>query len=101
MALIELDEVTRDFTQRHGSGLRRTRATKRAVDRMSFSVEPGEAVGYIGANGSGKSTTSKMLTGILTPTAGNLSVCGLDPVPQRKQLAGHLGVLFGQRSLLW
>lgn len=101
MAIIELDDVTRDFTSRRGNGLRRTRTTKRAVDGLSFRVEPGEAVGYIGANGSGKSTTIKMLTGILTPTSGRVRVCGLDPVPRRRELAVHLGVLFGQRSLLW
>lgn len=100
MAIIELDQVTRDFTVRSGT-FRRTRSLKRAVDAVSFAVEPGTTVGYIGANGSGKSTTIKMLTGILTPTSGRVRVCGLDPVPQRRRLAGHLGVLFGQRSLLW
>lgn len=100
MGIIELTDVTRDFIIR-GGGLRRTTTTKRAVDGMSFTIEPGTAVGYIGANGSGKSTTIKMLTGILTPTSGSLRVCGLDPVPQRRALADHLGVLFGQRSLLW
>lgn len=101
MAIIELDGVTRQFTLRTGSGLRRSRSTRTAVDDLSFSVEAGTAVGYIGANGSGKSTTIKMLTGILTPTSGRVRVCGLDPVPSRRELAGHLGVLFGQRSLLW
>lgn len=101
MAIIELDGVTREFTLRKGSGLIRHTSVTRAVDQLSFRVEPGEAVGYIGANGSGKSTTIKMLTGILTPTAGRLRVCGLNPVPDRRRLAAHLGVLFGQRSLLW
>lgn len=101
MAIIEVADVTRTFTLSSGPFLRRTRTQKVAVDHVSFSIEPGEAVGYIGANGSGKSTTIKMLTGILTPTSGSLRVCGLDPVPQRRELATHLGVLFGQRSLLW
>lgn len=100
MAIIELDDVVREFTLR-GSGLHRSTTIKRAVDGLSLRVEPGEAVGYIGANGSGKSTTIKMMTGILTPTSGRLQVCGFDPVPQRRQLAARLGVLFGQRSLLW
>ncbi|OYN90810.1 ABC transporter ATP-binding protein [Parenemella sanctibonifatiensis] len=99
MAIIELDGVTREFALR--DTLLGKRRVVRAVDGMSFSLEPGTAVGYIGANGSGKSTTIKMITGILTPSAGRLRVCGLDPVPQRRRLAGHLGVLFGQRSLLW
>ncbi|WP_442789981.1 ABC transporter ATP-binding protein [Nocardia sp. CDC160] len=68
---------------------------------MSFRVEPGAAVGYIGANGAGKSTTIKMITGILVPTAGRLRTCGLDPVRQRRELAGRIGVVFGQRSQLW
>ena len=101
MAIIELDHLVREFTVRSGSGLRRATSIKRAVDDLSLRIEPGEAVGYIGANGSGKSTTIKMLTGILTPTTGKVRVCGLDPVPQRRQLAKQLGVLCGQRSLLW
>lgn len=101
MALVQIDHLTRDFTVRTGRGLIRRRSTHRAVDDLSLTIERGEAVGYIGANGSGKSTTIKMLTGILTPTSGRLRVCGYDPVPDRKRLAAHLGVLFGQRSLLW
>jgi ABC-2 type transport system ATP-binding protein len=58
-------------------------------------------VGYIGPNGAGKSTTLKMLTGVLTPSAGEVSVCGLSPVPQRTRLALRIGVVFGQRSQLW
>ncbi|WP_245677111.1 ABC transporter ATP-binding protein [Nocardia acidivorans] len=68
---------------------------------MSFTVEPGAAVGYIGANGAGKSTTIKMITGILVPSAGRLRTCGLDPVRRRRELAGRIGVVFGQRSQLW
>ncbi|MEV6771912.1 ATP-binding cassette domain-containing protein [Nocardia sp. NPDC051030] len=68
---------------------------------MSFRIERGAAVGYIGANGAGKSTTIKMITGILVPTTGRLRTCGLDPVRQRRELAGRIGVVFGQRSQLW
>ena len=68
---------------------------------MTFTIEPGECVGYIGANGAGKSTTIKMLTGILVPTSGTVRVCGLDPVRQRTALARRIGVVFGQRSQLW
>jgi ABC-2 type transport system ATP-binding protein len=72
-----------------------------AVDGVDLSVRPGEMLGYIGPNGAGKSTTLKMLTGVLTPSAGSVSVCGLDPVPQRTRLALRIGVVFGQRSQLW
>ena len=58
-------------------------------------------MGYIGANGAGKSTTIKMLTGILVPTSGVVRTCGLDPVRQRRELARRIGVVFGQRSQLW
>lgn len=72
-----------------------------AVSGVSFTVEPGEFVGYVGPNGAGKSTTLKMLTGILSPTSGQVRVCGLRPAQDRTQLAGRIGVVFGQRTQLW
>lgn len=72
-----------------------------AVDNVSFTIEPGEIVGYIGVNGAGKSTTIKMLTGILVPTAGELSVLGRVPYRERVANAGDIGVVFGQRTQLW
>lgn len=102
-AIIDIDNLTREFTlyRKDGRRWRRRRDTLIAVDRMTFQVERGAAVGYIGANGAGKSTTIKMLTGILVPTAGTVRTCGLDPVKQRRDLAGRIGVVFGQRSQLW
>ncbi|MGX1810812.1 ABC transporter ATP-binding protein [Nocardia sp. NPDC055321] len=101
-AIIETNGLTRTFVlRRKDRGLRRTREVLTAVDDMTFSVERGAAVGYIGANGAGKSTTIKMLTGILVPTAGRLRTCGLDPVRRRRELASRIGVVFGQRSQLW
>ncbi|HEY0737366.1 MAG TPA: ATP-binding cassette domain-containing protein [Herpetosiphonaceae bacterium] len=75
--------------------------TKVAVDRISFSIDKGEVVGYIGPNGAGKSTSIKMLTGILVPTEGEVEVAGLTPHRQRKQHALHIGVVFGQKTQLW
>src|SRR3954462_2837889 len=73
-----------------------------AVSELTFSLQRGERVGLIGENGAGKSTTLKMLTGILVPTSGKLEVLGFDPWRQRRQLAGRIGVVFGQRpQLLW
>lgn len=72
-----------------------------AVDDVSFSIARGEMVGYIGSNGAGKSTTIKLLTGILVPSAGTATVAGLTPWERRKQLAQQIGVVFGQRSQLW
>jgi ABC-2 type transport system ATP-binding protein len=53
--------------------------TVAAVDRVSFSINRGEMVGYIGPNGAGKSTTIKMLTGILVPTSGEIRINGYVP----------------------
>ena len=72
-----------------------------AVDRISFVIEPGELVGYIGVNGAGKSTTIKMLTGILLPSGGAVRVLDRDPYQQRVANARDIGVVFGQRSQLW
>ncbi|BDG34552.1 ABC transporter ATP-binding protein [Saccharococcus caldoxylosilyticus] len=73
----------------------------RAVNDISFTVKQGEIVGYIGENGAGKSTTIKMLTGILTPTAGKVIVNGMNPHKEREKFVRTIGVVFGQRSQLW
>lgn len=75
--------------------------TKTAVDDISFTIGEGEIVGYIGSNGAGKSTTIKMMTGILTPTKGTCRINGIDPSRQRKENAANIGVVFGQRTQLW
>jgi ABC-2 type transport system ATP-binding protein len=95
--IITTDGLRRDFLV--GTRLRRSRIT--AVEDVTLDVERGEAVGFLGPNGAGKSTTIKMLTGVLVPTAGRASVCGLDPVRERRELARRIGVVFGQRSQLW
>lgn len=74
---------------------------KRAVDNMSFRINDGEVVGYIGSNGAGKSTTIKMMTGILTPTSGKVEVGGIIPYEERTKNAMNIGVVFGQRTQLW
>jgi ABC-2 type transport system ATP-binding protein len=89
MNIIETRDLVRDFKH------------TRAVDHLTLAVEPSEAVGYIGANGAGKSTTIKMLTGILKPTSGLVRTCGLDPMRDRIGVARRVGVVFGQRSQLW
>ena len=60
-------------------------------------------VAYIGANGAGKSTTIKMMTGILTPTSGEVLIDGLKPYDskKRKEVLKKIGVVFGQRTQLW
>ena len=101
-SIIELDDLRRTFVVKAKAGLvRRTRREVHAVDGISARIDRGEAVGYIGANGAGKSTTIKMLTGILVPSSGRVRTCGFEPVPQRRRLAREIGVVFGQRSQLW
>ena len=110
MPLIETADLVKEFRRvrrKEGafSGVRtlfsRDFETTRAVDGVSFTVEPGELVGYLGPNGAGKSTTIKMLTGILTPTSGHVSVAGVVPWKDRERNARNIGVVFGQRSQLW
>lgn len=72
-----------------------------AVENISLKVKPGEMVGYIGENGAGKSTTIKMLTGILEPTSGKVRVNGMNPHKERERFTQTIGVVFGQRSQLW
>lgn len=81
--------------------VRRRYRTVRALDGISFSIEPGELVGYIGSNGAGKSTTVKILAGILVPDAGQCRVLGRTPWRERIAHVGQIGVVFGQRTQLW
>lgn len=71
-----------------------------AVDHISFNVLKGEVVGFIGANGAGKSTTIKMMTGILTPDDGSVTISGLNYKKNRREILLKMGVVFGQRSVL-
>lgn len=74
---------------------------KQAVEDISFRIEQGETVGYIGANGAGKSTTIKMLSGILTPSEGEVRVNGIVPYKDRQKNARNIGAVFGQRTQLF
>lgn len=58
----------------------------RAVTDISFTVETGELVGFIGENGAGKSSTIKMMSGILFPTSGSITVAGLCPYRERRKM---------------
>jgi ABC-2 type transport system ATP-binding protein len=108
--IIQVTDLVKEFSRtRRQPGLvgsvralfSRDSVITRAVDNVSFSIEPGELVGYIGPNGAGKSTTIKMLTGILVPTSGLVEVAGLAPWEHRERNALNIGVVFGQRSQLW
>ena len=73
----------------------------KAVDDISFEIEQGEIVGYIGANGAGKSTTIKMMCGILHPTSGTVTVNGMSFEKDRQKINKEMGVVFGQKTQLW
>jgi ABC-2 type transport system ATP-binding protein len=64
-----------------------------AVDRVSFTVQAGEVVGYLGPNGSGKTTTIRMLLGLLRPSGGSASVLGFDTVRQSEPLRAQVGYM--------
>ena len=112
MAIIEVKQVKKNFkkpVRKPGIiGMFKTLfslkyTTVEAVKDISFSLNEGEIVGYIGANGAGKSTTIKMMCGILTPTSGEISVEGYLPYhpKQRRHVLHKIGVVFGQRTQLW
>ena len=75
--------------------------TVHALDGVSFTIQPGELVGYIGPNGAGKSTTVKVLSGILVPDSGSVQVLGMTPWKRRVDVVRQIGVVFGQRTQLW
>ena len=81
----------------------RKKIITKAVDDVSFTITDGEIVGYIGSNGAGKSTTIKMMTGILTPSEGEILYDGKRPYDHRdrRSLLKDIGVVFGQRTQLW
>ena len=108
--IIEVDQLVKDFQRPKRfdgplGGLRtlftHQYETTRAVDGVSFTIEEGELIGYLGSNGAGKSTTIKMLSGILVPSGGTVRVAGLVPWEDREKNALQIGVVFGQRTQLW
>jgi ABC-2 type transport system ATP-binding protein len=71
-----------------------------AVDDVSFTVEPGEVVGFLGPNGAGKTTTLKMLSGLLVPTSGRARVLGHDPSGRPAELLRDIALIMGNRNQL-
>ncbi len=70
-----------------------------AVDGVSFDVQPGEVVGYLGPNGSGKTTTIRMLCGLLSPTEGSAEVMGVDVVRDPEGVKRKIGYMSQKFSL--
>ncbi|MEH7009720.1 ATP-binding cassette domain-containing protein [Neobacillus niacini] len=108
--MIKLEGITKSFkVAKRSTGL--LQATKalfyrehtivEALNDISFTINPGEIVGYIGPNGAGKSTTIKIMSGILVPDGGKCSIMGFTPWKNRVEYVKNIGVVFGQRSQLW
>ncbi len=82
--------------------VRRETRTVRAVDDISFTVAPGEIVGFLGPNGAGKTTTLKVLSGLLYPTAGEVRVLGFTPHERQPAFLRQITLVMGQKQqLLW
>jgi len=110
MPLIEAENLSKTFrVYKTGEGIRgylksfvsREYEEVHAVEDLDLEIDEGEMIGYIGANGAGKSTTVKMLTGILEPSSGRIEVDGRNPHKERKKNAMNIGVVFGQKTQLW
>jgi ABC-2 type transport system ATP-binding protein len=110
MLAIDVKQLRKEFKVQQSRGglkgaiqdlFRREYKEIRAVKDISFQIPKGEICGYIGENGAGKSTTIKMLTGILVPTSGEIRVNGFVPYKDRETFVSGIGVVFGQRSQLW
>lgn len=74
-------------------GLVKTFGSRTAVDGISFTVAPGEVLGFLGPNGAGKTTTMRMLAGFVPPTAGRAEICGFDVAGQPVAAKEKLGYL--------
>lgn len=108
--MIDVQHITKEFvTSKKYPGFKgaikglfvNEKVRKVAVDDISFHIDDGEIVGYIGSNGAGKSTTIKMMTGLLRPSKGHCIVNGIDPSEDRINNAKNIGAVFGQRTQLW
>ncbi|HHU5135993.1 ATP-binding cassette domain-containing protein [Streptococcus agalactiae] len=110
MSMIEVSHLQKNFIKTvkapglkgaFQSFLRPEKHTFEAVKDLTFDVPKGQILGFIGANGAGKSTTIKMLTGILKPTSGFCRIDGKLPQENRQNYVKDIGVVFGQRTQLW
>jgi ABC-2 type transport system ATP-binding protein len=110
MPAILVDNLSKTYHVHHkepglrgslGSLVRRKTLSKRAVDGISFRIQPGEVVGFLGPNGAGKTTTLKMLSGLLYPTAGTATVLGHVPARREREYLRQIAFVMGQKSMLW
>ncbi|WP_128658687.1 ABC transporter ATP-binding protein [Paenibacillus sp. 598K] len=110
MSMIRVEQLSKSFQYyKKEQGLKhslknllfRKTLIKEAVSGISFEIEPGEMLGFLGPNGSGKTTTLKMLSGILYPTSGTATVNGFVPWERKKEFKMQFSIVMGQKSQLW
>jgi ABC-2 type transport system ATP-binding protein len=102
--VITVTDLSLKLTPRHQSRwsrLRHRTQLVKVVDHLSFTIGPGEAVGYVGARGAAKTTLVDLITGATAPTGGRVRTCGLAPDTERERLARRIGVVSGKHSQLW
>jgi ABC-2 type transport system ATP-binding protein len=103
----DLTKIYRVFQKKEGllgavRGLfRREYKEVRAVDGVSFTIEPGEMVAFLGPNGAGKTTTLKMLSGLIYPTSGSAQVLGFVPWERADAFRRRFSLVMGQKNQLW
>src|SRR3954471_10472019 len=102
-----LTKAFRTYKKQPGVGgaikglFRRTYDQTVAVKDVTFTIEPGELVGFLGPNGAGKTTTLKMLAGLLYPTSGSARVLGYVPWERQDGYRRQFALLLGQKNQLW
>src|SRR3954468_366468 len=110
MAIIEADGLSKTYRvvqKKEGllgalRGLyRRESKEVKAVDGVSFAIEPGEMVAFLGPNGAGKTTTLKMLSGLIYPTSGTARVLGYVPWQRADAFRRRFALVMGQKNQLW
>ena len=110
MPIIEAIDLTKVYrvTQKKEGVLRALRGLYRreykevrAVDGVSFTIEPGEMVAFLGPNGAGKTTTLKMLSGLIYPTSGSAQVLGFTPWERADAFRRRFALVMGQKNQLW
>src|SRR5438128_338508 len=110
MPIIQADGLSKNyrvFQKKPGLGgalrglIRRQYKEVRAVEDVSFSIEPGEMVAFLGPNGAGKTTTLKMLSGLIYPTRGEARVLDFVPWDRADTFRRRFALVMGQKNQLW